>query len=162
MRRCGEANPRCRFVLVGDGPLRGRLQRENPDCIFTGFISRTELARHYASADLYLHASLTETFGNVLTEAMASGLAVAGFDYAAAQQFMHHGRNGLAVPCDRPEALVNAGVMLATDDLLRAQFRLAARAAVELQSWDHVIARFEADLAAAAGSRGVGVEAAIA
>ena len=157
-----EANPRCRFVLVGDGPLRGRLQRENPDCIFTGFISRTELARHYASADLYLHASLTETFGNVLTEAMASGLAVAGFDYAAARQFVHHGRNGLAVPCDRPEALVNAGVMLATDDLLRAQFRLAARAAVELQSWDHVIARFEADLAAAAGSRGVGVEAAIA
>ena len=145
------ANPRCRFVLVGDGPLRPRLQRENPGCIFTGFIARSELARHYASADIYLHASLTETFGNVLTEAMASGLAVAGFDYAAVRQFVRHGSNGLAVRCDQPEALVDAGVLLATDEFLRAQLRLAARAGVEGQSWEKVIAQFEADLATVAG-----------
>ncbi len=140
------ANPRCRFVLVGDGPLRVRLQREHRECIFTGFVPRTELARHYASADIYIHASLSETFGNVLTEAMASGLAVAGFDYAAARQFVTHGKNGLTVPCDRSEALVEAAVLLATDDLLRAQLRPLARLAVEAQSWDTVIARFEADL----------------
>ncbi|MBL9201378.1 MAG: glycosyltransferase family 1 protein [Opitutaceae bacterium] len=144
------ANPRCRFVLVGDGPLRMRLQREHPECVFTGFVPRTELARHYASADIYVHASLTETFGNVLTEAMASGLAVAGFDYAAARQFVIHGKNGLAVPCDQPEALVGAAALLATDDLLRAQLRVAARTAVEAQSWETVIARFEADLMQAA------------
>ena len=142
-----EANPRCRFVLVGDGPLRKRLQREHPECVFTGFISRSELARHFASADVYIHASLTETFGNVLTEAMASGLAVAGFDYAAARQFVEHGRNGLVVPCDQPGALVEAAALLAGDDLLRAQLRAGAREAVEPQSWEHVIARFEADLA---------------
>jgi glycosyltransferase involved in cell wall biosynthesis len=155
MRR---ANHRCRFVLVGDGPLRPRLQRENPTCVFTGFIARGDLAQHYASADLYIHASLTETFGNVLTEAMASGLAVAGFDYAAAQQFVRHGRNGLVVPCDQPEALVEAAVLLATDPFLRAQLRPAARLAVEAQSWDQVIGRFEADLGAVAGlgvARGV-------
>lgn len=73
-------NPACRFVLVGDGPLRESLERSYPSFRFTGFIPRAELARHYASADIYIHASLTETFGNVLTEAMASGLAVAGFD----------------------------------------------------------------------------------
>lgn len=146
-----EANPRCRFVLVGDGPLRARLQRENPDCVFTGFISRAELAKHYASADIYIHASLTETFGNVLTEAMASGLAVAGFDYAAARQFIQHGRTGLSVPCDRPEALIDAAALLASDDFLRAQLRPAARLAVEAQSWETVIARFEADLGAVAG-----------
>ena len=146
-----EANPRCRFVLVGDGPLRARLQRANRHCIFPGFVPRAELARHYASADVYIHASLTETFGNVLTEAMASGLAVAGFDYAAARQFVRHAQNGLAVSCDQPEALVNAAVLLATDELLRAQLRLAARAAVESQSWETVIARFETDLAEAAG-----------
>jgi 2-polyprenyl-6-methoxyphenol hydroxylase-like FAD-dependent oxidoreductase len=109
LRAFGEmkrANSRCRFVLVGDGPLRERLQRENPAYVFTGFIARGELAQHYASADIYIHASLTETFGNVLTEAMASGLAVAGFDYAAAQQFVRHGENGLVVPCDQPDALV--------------------------------------------------------
>lgn len=145
------ANPRCRFVLVGDGPLRPRLQREHRDFVFPGFVPRAELARHYASADLYVHASLTETFGNVLTEAMASGLAVAGFDYAAARQFIVHGQNGLAVPCDSPEALIEAAVLLATDELLRAQLRAAARRAVETQSWETVIGRFEADLAAAAG-----------
>lgn len=146
-----EANPRCRFVLVGDGPLRAKLQRAHRHCIFPGFVPRAELARHYASADIYIHASLTETFGNVLTEAMASGLAVAAFDYAAARQFVRHGQNGLAVPCDRPEALIEASVLLVTDDLLRTQLRIAARAAVEPQSWENVIGRFEADLAEAAG-----------
>lgn len=156
------ANPRCRFVLVGDGPLRSRLQRENPGCVFTGFIARGDLAQHYASADIYIHASLTETFGNVLTEAMASGLAVAGFNYAAAQQFVQHGRNGLAVPCTEPSALVEAAVLLATDELLRAQLRAAARAAVETQSWEQVIARFEADLLAVAHVRVGAAEPAVA
>ncbi|MBL9187722.1 MAG: glycosyltransferase family 1 protein [Opitutaceae bacterium] len=156
------ANPRCRFVLVGDGPLRARLQREHRDFVFPGFVPRAELARHYASADIYIHASLTETFGNVLTEAMASGLAVAGFDYAAARQFVVHGKNGLAVPCAAPEALVEAAVLLATDDLLRAQLRGAARPAVEAQSWETVIGRFEADLAAVAGEGAPRPEPAIA
>lgn len=146
------ANPRCRFVFVGDGPLRRRYQHAHPDCIFTGFIPRGELAQAYASADIYIHASLTETFGNVLTEALASGLAVAGFDYAAARQFIRHGENGLAVPCDQPGALIDSAVLLATDELLRAQLRLVARAAVEPQSWENVIARFESDLLAIAGS----------
>jgi glycosyltransferase involved in cell wall biosynthesis len=147
------ANPRCRFVFVGDGPLRRRYQRDHPECIFTGFIPRGELARHYASADVYIHASLTETFGNVLTEALASGLAVAGFDYAAARLFVRHGENGLTVPCKRPDALIEAAVLLATDPLLRAQLRLNARAAVEPQSWENVIARFENDLIEVAGGQ---------
>lgn len=143
MRR---ANPRCRFVLAGDGPLKARLVREHPECIFAGFFSREEIGRYYASADIYIHASLTETFGNVLTEAMASGLAVAGFNYAAALKFIRHGENGLSVPCDQPSALIAAAVQLACDTSLREQLRLAARASVEPQSWSTVIARFEADL----------------
>jgi len=142
------AQPRCRFVLVGDGPLRARFERAHPEYRFTGFIPREELARHYASADLYVHASLTETFGNVLTEAMASGLAVAGFDYAAARQFIRDGENGLTVPCDRPDRLIAAAVRLATDAPLRTRLRRAARLTLEPQSWDHVVTRFEADLLA--------------
>ena len=142
------ANPRLKFVLAGEGPLRARLQREHPECIFAGFFSREEIGRYYASADIYLHASVTETFGNVLTEAMASGLAVAGFDYAAARRFVRHGHNGLAVPLGDEAALIDAAVLLATDDLLRAQLQASARAAVEGQSWSAVIARFESDLAA--------------
>jgi glycosyltransferase involved in cell wall biosynthesis len=145
------ANPRCRFVVAGEGPLRPRLEREHPECLFAGFFSRDEIGRYYASADIYVHASLTETFGNVLTEAMASGAAVAAFDYAAARQFVRDGENGLTAPCDRPEALVAAAVRLAADASLRDTLRRAARAAVEAQAWEKVIASFEADLALIAG-----------
>jgi len=141
-----QANPRLRCVLAGEGPLRERLRREHPETIFIGFLPREELARHYASADIYVHASLTETFGNVLTEAMASGLAVAAFDYAAARQFVRHEENGLAVPCDRPQELVAAGRRLAADGPLRARLRAGAASAVQAQSWEKVILRFEADL----------------
>jgi glycosyltransferase involved in cell wall biosynthesis len=155
------ANPRCRFVLAGEGPLKARLMREHPDCIFAGFFSREEIGRHYASADIYVHASLTETFGNVLTEALASGLAVAGFNYAAASQFVQHELSGLVVPCDQPDALIAAAARLATEPILRRQFRAAARATVEPQSWEHVIARFEADLAEVASAQTVAAEPAL-
>lgn len=143
-------NPRLRFVLAGDGPLRETMIQAHPECHFAGFYSRDEIGRYYASADIYIHASLTETFGNVLTEAMASGLAVAGFDYAAARQFIRQRENGLVVPVDQPAALVAAAVELARDEPLRSGLRRAARTGFELQSWSHVIGRFESDLLAAA------------
>jgi len=148
MRR---ANPACRFVLAGEGPLKRALMRDHPECVFAGFFPRDEIGRYYASADIYIHASLTETFGNVLTEAMSSGLAVAGFDYAAARMFIRDGENGLAAPCGSPDALVAAAQRLAADAPLRDRLRAAARTAVEAQSWDTVIARFESDLEGAAG-----------
>jgi glycosyltransferase involved in cell wall biosynthesis len=141
------ANPRLRFVLAGEGPLKAQLQREHPDCIFAGFFSREEIGRYYASADIYIHASLTETFGNVLTEAMASGLAVAGFDYAAARQFIKNGSNGLTVPVGDENALIQAGIRLATDPALCATIGPRARETLATQSWDRVVSRFEADLA---------------
>jgi glycosyltransferase involved in cell wall biosynthesis len=152
-------NPGLRFVLAGEGPLRAGLERAHPECHFAGFLSRPEIGAYYASADLYIHASRTETFGNVLTEAMASGLAVAGFDYAAARQFVRHGESGLVAPLDAPEALVAAAEMLAGDPFLRAQLGRAARLAVEQHSWERVIADFERDLlqAAALAPAGGGV-----
>lgn len=140
------ANPRCRFVLVGDGPLRLSLERENPGFHFGGLMTRDELARQYASADIFIHPSLTETFGNVLTEAMASGLAVAAFDYAAARQFIRHRENGLSVPRSDPSALIESAVALATRPVLRNHLRTAARVALLDQSWDKVVARFASDL----------------
>lgn len=148
------AEPRTRFVLVGDGPQRPRLQRELPGAIFTGFVSRDDLALHYASSDLYIHASLTETFGNVLTEAMASGLAVASFNYAAAREFIRNEETGLVVPPEDPDALLSAAVRLAADRNLRQRLRTAAAARMESQSWEIVISQFEADLAKVATDAG--------
>lgn len=148
------ANPACKFVLAGEGPLKAELMRRHPDCIFAGFFSRDEIGRYYASADIYIHASLTETFGNVLTEAMASGLAAAGFDYAAARLFLRHEVSGLSAPIDQPDRLIEAGVRLATDGALRERLRAAARAAVEVESWERVITRFESDLLELAGLPG--------
>ena len=144
------ANPRLRFILAGEGPLKPRLQREHRDCIFAGIFTREEIGRYYASADIYIHASLTETFGNVLTEAMASGLAVASFDYAAGRQFVRHGENGLAAPCNQPESLVAAATELARNAALRIRLRAAAATALSAQSWDQIIQRFEAELMTAA------------
>ena len=142
------ANPRLRFVLAGDGPMRDSLIKQHPECHFAGFYSRQEIGRYYASADIYIHPSLTETFGNVLTEAMASGLAVSGFDYAAARQFIQHRQNGLVVPCDKSDELIAAAVELACDQNLRAELRQAARESFSQQSWSNVIGRFEDDLIA--------------
>jgi glycosyltransferase involved in cell wall biosynthesis len=142
------ANPCLRCVLAGEGPLKAQLARDYPQHIFAGFFSREEIGRYYASADIYIHASQTETFGNVLTEAMASGLAVAGFDYAAARQFVQNGVNGLSVPSAEPDALVASGVRLATDAALRNRLRANARAVLLEQSWEKVVTRFEADLTA--------------
>jgi glycosyltransferase involved in cell wall biosynthesis len=139
--------PRVRLVLVGDGPMLSAYQRQRPDAIFTGFYTGLNLARHYASGDLYLHASTTETFGNVITEAMASGLAVGAFDYAAAHELMRHGENGLVAPVGNESAFFDNAIRLALDPGSRRRLAGAGRATAERLSWAGVIDRFAADLA---------------
>ena len=139
-------HPRARFVIVSDGPLRKKLQRRYPWVHFTGFLPRPELARHYASADLFLYPSLTETFGNVLTEAMASGLPVAAFNYAAAARYLRADENGHPVPFGDREAFIGAALKLAAEPALRRRLATAARQTAEGISWTHVIDGFERDL----------------
>jgi glycosyltransferase involved in cell wall biosynthesis len=95
MQRCSNS---MRFVLVGDGPLRVTLQKAHPDLLFCGVHTGEQLARHYASADVFLFPSETETFGNVTLEAMASGLVVVAYNYAAAHMHITHGETGVLVP----------------------------------------------------------------
>jgi glycosyltransferase involved in cell wall biosynthesis len=142
------AHPRAKFIFASDGPLRKKLQRAHPWIHFTGFLTPEALAAHYASADLFLYASLTETFGNVVLEAMASGLPVVAFNYAAAARFIRHGENGWLVPCADRIAFLSATDTLVTDDTLRHRLGPAARTTAEMIPWDSIVAGFERDLLA--------------
>jgi glycosyltransferase involved in cell wall biosynthesis len=87
-----------RMVCVGDGPSAAALARRYPGVHFSGMRQGEELATHYASADLFLFPSLTETFGNVVSEALASGLPVVAYDHAAAGALVTNEYNGWLVP----------------------------------------------------------------
>lgn len=142
-RAVRQIRPGSRLLLVGDGPMRGQLQAACPEALFAGQRSGEDLAAHYASADLFLFPSLTETFGNVTVEALASGLPVVAFDYAAAGQLVQPGRNGLLSPLDKPRALIEATCRLAKDDALRLSMAPTARDTALAQGWEQVIDRFE-------------------
>jgi glycosyltransferase involved in cell wall biosynthesis len=138
--------PLARLVMVGDGPERAALAARHPEIVFAGTRTGEDLAAHYASADIFPFASLTETFGNVTLEAMASGLAVVAYDYAAAQQYLAHERSGLLAPFDDGEAFVGLATALAVDPARAASLRLQARASAERIDWDNVFDDFEAVL----------------
>jgi glycosyltransferase involved in cell wall biosynthesis len=144
MRR---VNGALRGVLVGDGPLRAALQSPHPDLHFAGMRVGEDLAAHYASADVFLFPSETETFGNVTVEALASGLAVVAYDYAAARQCITSGETGMLVPRGRPGEFVERAAALARAPDTVARLRRGARAAVGELDWPQVVARFEAVLA---------------
>jgi glycosyltransferase involved in cell wall biosynthesis len=141
-----------RMVVVGDGPLRRSLQASHPQVHFVGLQHGTELAAHYASADVFLFPSLSETFGNVTLEAMASALAVVAFDAAAAGELIRDGRNGLLARAGDADGFVRAacaaaGIQSGIDiSALRARARQTALAS----DWEPVLHRFEQRLAALA------------
>jgi glycosyltransferase involved in cell wall biosynthesis len=106
--------PAARLIMVGDGPRREALAAAYPDVLFVGTKRGEELAAHYASADLFLFPSLSETFGNVVLEAMASGLPVVAFDHAAAREHVTDGVCGRIVPAGDHSAFITSTYQLGT------------------------------------------------
>jgi glycosyltransferase involved in cell wall biosynthesis len=136
-------HPEASLVIAGDGPQRRALEKAHPGIVFTGALSLDDLARHYASADLFLFPSLSETFGNVLMEAMASGVCAVAYDYAAARLHLRHEENGLAVRCGDREGFIAGAVRAAGDPALRVRLSTAARTTAEGVAWSTVVGRFE-------------------
>ncbi len=139
-----------RMVFVGDGPARERLAAANPDFIFCGVQRGESLGAHFASGDLFLFPSLSETFGNVTLEAMASGLATVAYGYGAAGEHVTDGVHGRSVAVQDETSFTAAAVQLARDDTARWQCARAAREAVAELRPANVSADFDALLAALA------------
>ena len=139
--------PDARFIWVGTGPLAARLAREHPQFVFTGLRLGEDLAEHFASADLFLFPSLTETFGNVTLEAMASGVPTIAFDYGAARAHLTDREHGRLVPTGNDQAFIEAAVEVATDTPRRRAMGTAARRAIELLRPERVARDFVGVLA---------------
>jgi glycosyltransferase involved in cell wall biosynthesis len=138
--------PDARLVIVGDGPLRQSLQAGHPQHIYAGMRTGEDLAAHYASGDLFLFPSLSETYGNVTLEAMASGLCVVAYDCAAAAEVIASGREGLLAPPGDVAAFVAQARRAAGDAGLCAGLGRAAHQRSESLDWERIHDRFGAAL----------------
>ncbi len=140
--RMRQSCPEMVCMVVGDGPARAKLERDHPEVRFPGYLLGERLATCYASADIMLFPSETETFGNVLVEGMASGLAILCYDYAAAAWHGEHGENLLKVKRGDESAFLDSADLL-LDSSNRARLGAAARKTSAQLGWDGVVAELE-------------------
>lgn len=137
-------NADTRLVVVGEGPAAQQLASGVPDAIFAGTRRGEELGTYYASSDIFVFPSMTETFGNVTLEAMASGLAVLAYDHASAGQMIHSGSNGMLAPLGDEEAFVRMARELVAGGLDAArQMGQRARESTGEAGWDRIVAQVE-------------------
>ncbi len=131
-------SPSARLLLVGDGPARERLEREHPEHLFAGMRHGEDLAAHYASADLFLFPSMTDTWGNVTLEALASGLPVVAYRMAAAASLIRHGDNGMLADPGASDQFVRAALDLVTRPAARRRAAVAARHSIAALDWEGI------------------------
>ncbi len=136
-----EARPGVRFLFVGDGPARADIERRlGPMAKFVGYRAGEDLADHYAAADVFAFASLTETFGNVILEAMASGLPVVAVRAGGVGEIVQPGVTGaMTDPEDPPARFAEALIHLVDDHEGRRRMAEAARSYALAQTWDAIM-----------------------
>ncbi len=135
-----------RTVLLGDGPEAGWMQKALPDTVFAGFLHGEDLATGYASSDIFFFPSITETFGNVTLEAMASGLPSVTADATGSRSLVRDGETGFLVPVDREDQMIERLMQLLADGQMRRNFGGRAREiAICEHEWDGIFARLLSD-----------------
>lgn len=128
-REVAEKRRDCRLIVVGDGPYRPEMEEalKGSGAVFTGFLEGDELCTAYASSDLFVFPSATDTFGNVVLEAQASGLPVIVSDQGGPCELMVHGETGLVVRAGDGAALTDAILKLIDDRQLLREMGFNAR-----------------------------------
>lgn len=142
-RAIHEKVPNSKLIIVGDGPLHQNIKENCKDAFFAGMRSGEDLAAHYASADLFLFPSKTETFGNVTTEALASGLGVVAYNYAAAADIIKNNENGITVKLDDESSFISEAINLASNKKNQLEIRSKAFESVQSLDWDRIHKQFE-------------------
>jgi glycosyltransferase involved in cell wall biosynthesis len=130
-----------RTIIVGDGPDRGFAERELPQALFLGFLNGDKLATAYASSDIFVFPSDSESFGNVTLEAMASGLACVAANATGSRSLVVDGETGFLAPSDDAAAFAAHITVLARDAGLRQRMGQAGRARALSFSWEETMAR---------------------
>lgn len=132
-----------RLVFAGDGPYRKKLEEDCPQAIFMGMCTHDQLALAYASADLFLFTSLTETFGNVTLEALASGTPVLSFDCAAAAELLQDQKNGWLVQGEDPQRYVFKALEITQKPDTLKNARHYANCSVAQWDWEQITTQVE-------------------
>ncbi|WP_433610445.1 glycosyltransferase family 4 protein [Dactylosporangium sp. CA-139114] len=127
--------PGVRVVVVGDGPARANLERAMPDAVFLGERRGDQLARIFASLDLFVHTGPFETFGQAIQEALASGVPVVAPAQGGPLDLVDDGRTGLLVPPGDAPSVVSAVTELVQNHERRLAMGVAARVAVASRTW---------------------------
>ncbi|RZO66633.1 MAG: glycosyltransferase family 1 protein [Parvularculaceae bacterium] len=134
------SNPKIRALVVGEGPERARFEANLPTGVFTGYQQGADLARAYASADIFFNPSITETFGNVTLEAMASGLPTIAAAASGSLSLVEDNVTGKLSPPEKGAAGYAALLVdLAADAQQRAHMSAHARKKSLEFSWDSVL-----------------------
>ncbi|CAN5789212.1 glycosyltransferase family 1 protein [soil metagenome] len=127
-----------RLALVGDGPMRSELEAQLPEAVFAGHQTGPDLARWYASADIFVFPSTTETLGNVVLESLASGVPAIVVDQGGPQDLIRSGENGFVVRSNTPVELADRAELLLTDSDLRSHMAVAASSSALERDWSEI------------------------
>ena len=141
-RRLAQWKTPARPLFIGDGPYLSEMKRLLPDALFTGYLRGEELADAYASADFFVFPSTTDTFGNVVLEAQASGLPVIVSDVGGPRDLVQHARDGFITKALDAGELAEAIRRLTEDPKLRERMGALARGRVETRDWSEAFEKF--------------------
>jgi glycosyltransferase involved in cell wall biosynthesis len=141
-RQLREEKAPVQLSIVGHGPFSKELAKLLPDACYTGYLAGTDLAKAYASSDIFVFPSTTDTFGNVIIEAQAAGLPVIVSDIGGPRELVTDGVNGLITKGRDVADFTQAIRRLVEDEALRKEMSAAARRSVQDRSWPGAFRKF--------------------